>query len=257
MKNSIIYKEVTAMNSLSNKIALITGGTSGIGAACAVRFAKAGATVIVSGRNKEQGEKIVSEINSEGGKAVFCLLDVCNDDSIKAAAEFIKKEFGCLDILFNNAGVYPVTPPLEELTRESGSDILDINVSGVVMMTQACLPLLRESRGVILNNASVAGFQSYTAGQSYMYCGSKAAVIKITQLIAKKYGSEIRANAICPGVVRTPIYKRFDEERYKSGVPMGRVGEVEDVAAAANFLVSDDAAFINGAVLAVDGGQSL
>lgn len=245
------------MNSLLNKIALITGGTSGIGEACAVRFAKAGATIILAGRNKERGENIVSRINSEGGNSVFCRLDVCDDNSIKNIIEFIKDKFGRLDILFNNAGVYPVTPPLEELTRESGSNILDVNVSGVIMMTQACLPLLRENRGVILNNASVAGFQSYTAGQSYMYCGSKAAVIKITQLIAKKYGSEIRANAICPGVVRTPIYKKFDEERYKSGVPMGRVGEVEDVAAAANFLVSDDAAFINGAVLAVDGGQSL
>lgn len=245
------------MNDLNDKIALITGATSGIGEACAKRFARAGAVVIVTGRNQEKGNEITESITEDGGRAVFCKLDVQKDESVRAVVDFIAQKYGKLDILFNNAGIYPVSPALENLDRNLGTEILDINVSGVVMMIKYCLPLLQASHGVILNNASVAGLQSYSAGQSYFYAASKAAVIKITQLLAKKYGSQLRVNAICPGVVRTPIYHNFDEERYKNNVPMGRVGEVEDIAAAANFLISDDAGFINGAVLTVDGGQSL
>lgn len=245
------------MNDLSGKVALITGATSGIGEACAKRFAKAGAVVIVSGRNTEYGKKVVADISADGRTAVFCNLDIRNDESISKAAKFVKDSYGRLDILFNNAGIYPVSPVLEGITRGMGSSILDTNVSGTIMMIQACLPMLKESRGIILNNASVAGMEGYTAGQSYIYSGSKAAIIKITQLIAKKYGDVIRANVICPGVVRTPIYHQFDEERYKNSIPAGRVGEAEDIASVANFLVSADASFINGAVLPVDGGQHL
>lgn len=245
------------MNDLKGKIALITGATSGIGEASALRFAKAGAIVMVAGRDEKRGDNIIKTISAQGGMAEFHKMDMKDDDSIKAAVERINAKYGKLDILFNNAGIYPVSPNLEDLTRELGADIFDINVSGLVMTIQACLPLLIKCGGVVLNNASAAGLQSYSAGQSYMYSGSKAAVIKITQLIAKKYGNQIRVNAICPGVIRTPIYKNFDESRYKDIIPMGRVGKAEDVAAVANFLVSDDASFVNGAVIAVDGGQSL
>lgn len=245
------------MNSLAGKVALITGATSGIGEACAIRFAKAGAIVIATGRNLQRGEALKNRIVEDGGNAAFYEMDVRDDLSIKKAVMFIEENYGRLNILFNNAGIYPVCPGLGSLTRESGSEIIDINVSGVLMVSQACLELLRNSRGTILNNASVGGLLSYAAGQSYMYCASKAAVIKITQLLAKKYGAEIRANAICPGVIRTPIFQKFDEERYKNMIPMGRVGEVEDIAAVANFLVSDDASFVNGAVIPIDGGQSL
>lgn len=245
------------MNRLDEKVALITGATAGIGAASAVRFAEAGATVIVAGRNEERGEEVVRRIRRAGGTAIFSAMDVQDDDSIRRGVADVADQFGRLDILFNNAGIFPVSPGIGELLREQGNDILDTNVSGLVMMMQACFPFLREQHGVILNNASVAGLQSYSAGQSYLYCASKAAVIKITQLFAKKYGSEVRANCICPGVVRTSLYLRFDEERYKNNIPMGRVGEAEDVASVANFLVSEDAGFINGAVIPVDGGQSL
>ena len=245
------------MNDLQGKIALITGATSGIGEASAIRFAKAGATVIVTGRNCAKGEQVIQSICDEGGNAVFYELDVVKDESIESVLHKIKERFGKLDILFNNAGVFPVSSPLENMDRIECNEILDVNVSSVMKVIQNCIPLLKESHGVILNNASVAGLQSYSAGQSYMYCGSKAAIIKITQLVAKKYGAEFRTNCICPGVIRSPIYQTFDEERYKSSIPMGRVGEVDDVAAVANFMVSDDAAFLNGCVLTVDGGQSL
>ena len=244
------------MNDLSNKKALVTGATSGIGAATAIRFAEAGAVVICTGRNCERGENVVKTIEANGGKAVFYEMDIENDLSIEKVADEVKKEYSSIDIIFNNAGIFPVLPPLESLTREDVEKTMGTNVSGFMMVTKYFFPLLKDG-GTILNNSSVAGLQSYSSGQSYAYNGSKAAVIKITQLLAKKYGEKIRVNAICPGVIKTPIFKKFDEERFASMIPMGRTGMPEEVASVANFLVSDDASYVNGAIVTIDGGQSI
>lgn len=244
------------MNNLKNKIALVTGATSGIGEATAIRFAEAGAIVICTGRNRERGQKVVKTIKENGGKAVFYEMDIDCDKSIEQVACVVKNEYGWVDIIFNNAGVFPVLPPLETLTREDIEKTTNTNVSGFMMVTKMFFPLLKEG-ATILNNASVAGLQSYTSGQSYAYNASKAAVIKITQLLAKRYGGKIRVNAICPGVIKTPIFKKFDEERFAGMIPMGRTGTPEEVASVANFLVSDDASYVNGAIITIDGGQSL
>lgn len=244
------------MNDLTNKTALVTGATSGIGAATAIRFADAGAAVICTGRSHERGEEIIRIISERGGKAVFYEMDIDSDQSIEQIADTVKNEYSELDIIFNNAGIFPVLPPLESLTREDVERTMNTNVSGFMMVTKYFFPLLKNG-GTILNNASVAGLQSYSSGQSYAYNASKAAVIKVTQLLAKKYGNKVRVNAICPGVINTPIFKRFDEERFSSMIPMGRTGRPEEVASVANFLVSDDASYINGAILTIDGGQSL
>ncbi len=244
------------MNSLTDKIALVTGATSGIGEATAKRFAEAGATVVCTGRSKERGDKVVSEIVSNSGKAFFFEMDINDDLSIKDVADIVESRFRKIDILFNNAGIFPVFPALEALTREDIEKTTSTNISGFMMVTKFFFPLLEEG-GTILNNASVAGLQSYTSGQSYAYNASKAAVIKVPQLLAKKYGDKVRVNAICPGVIKTPIFKKFDEERFASMIPMGRTGTPEEVASVANFLVSDDASYINGAILTIDGGQSL
>lgn len=244
------------MNSLTDKIALVTGATSGIGEATAKRFAEAGAIVVCTGRSKERGERVVSEIVSNSGKAFFFEMDVNNDLSIKNVADIVESRFCKIDILFNNAGIFPVLPPLETLTRDDIEKTTSTNISGFMMVTKFFFPLLAEG-ATILNNASVAGLQSYTSGQSYAYNASKAAVIKVTQLLAKKYGDKVRVNAICPGVIKTPIFKKFDEERFASMIPMGRTGTPEEVASVVNFLVSDDASYINGAILTIDGGQSL
>lgn len=245
------------MNSLKNKIALITGATSGIGAASARRFAEAGAFVIVAGRNESRGNEIVESIKAKGGQGIFIELDIENDSSINGVVGYLSDSFGKLDILFNNAGIIPVPPQLEEITRDDIYKLFNTNVQGLCMMTISCLPLLKKCHGVILNNASIGGLQSYSVGRGYIYSASKAAVIKFTQMLAKNEAPEIRANIICPGVIRTPVYKKFDEDRYKNSIPLGRVGEADDIASVANFLVSDDSAFINGAVVVVDGGQSL
>lgn len=244
------------MNDLTGKVALITGATSGIGEACAKRFAAAGAFVIVAGRNQERGEKVVSEIISEGYKAVFKQLDVCQDTSIESCMSFMKSEFGLFDILVNCAGIFLVPTAFEDITRETISHVMDVNVSGLFMMTSASLPLLRKG-GNIINMASVAGFPYATGGKAYAYSASKAAVIRFTKQLAKQYATNIRVNAIAPGVIRTPIFVHFDEERYASMIPMGRVGEPDDVAKVATFLASDDAAYMTGTVLTVDGGQTL
>lgn len=244
------------MNDLTGKIALITGATSGIGEACAKHFAAAGASIIVAGRNVERGEKVVSEIVNNGGKAIFKQLDVTQDASIQDCMSFVKVEFGQLDILVNCAGVFKVPTAFEEISRDTISQILDINVAGLMMVTSAALPIIRKG-GNIINMASVAGFPYATGGRAYAYSASKAAIIRFTKQLAKQYATSIRVNAIAPGVIRTPIFVKFDEERYASMIPMGRVGEPEDVAKVATFLASDDAAYITGVVLTVDGGQTL
>lgn len=244
------------MNDLKGKIALITGATSGIGEACAKHFAAAGATVIVAGRNTERGEKVVADIIDKRQKAVFKQLDVTQDESIQDCISFIQSEYGQFDILVNCAGVFKVPTAFEDIARDAISQIMDINVAGLMMMTSAALPFIRKG-GNIINMASVAGFPYATGGRAYAYSASKAAIIRFTKQLAKQYATTFRVNAIAPGVIRTPIFVKFDEERYASMIPMGRVGEPEDVAKVATFLASNDAAYITGEVLTVDGGQTL
>ncbi|MCI9356595.1 MAG: SDR family oxidoreductase [Lachnospiraceae bacterium] len=245
------------MNRLDRKAAVITGATSGMGEASAKRFAEAGAKVVIAGRNEERGRKIETDILEKGGEAVYFHLDVSDEEAVKVFMKRVLDQYGKLDILFNNAGIFPATPPLEQMETSVWNEIMDINATGMFRVTKYAMPYLEENRGVILNNASVAGMQSFASGKSYAYSASKAAVIQFTRMIAKVYGEKVRANCICPGVIDTPIFINRDFSRYYDSIPMHRVGSPEEVAKAANFLVSDDASYINGAVLAIDGGMSV
>lgn len=245
------------MNSLKNKIALITGSTSGIGASSAEMFAKAGATVVVTGRNEKRGYEVVDRIVTSGNRALFCKLDIRSEKSIKKIRDDLVNKFGRIDILFNNAGIFPPTSVLENITIESWEQIMDINCSGVYRTVKVFIEDLIKTRGVILNTASVAGMHSYASGKTYAYSASKAAVIQFTRMLAKNYGRDVRINCICPGVVDTPIFINRDFSRYDSMIPMKRVAQPEDIAKVATFLCSDDAGYINGAVIPVDGGQSI
>lgn len=245
------------MNDLIGKIALITGATSGIGEACAIRFAQAGAIVLVAGRSEDRGRKVVAKIDEFGGRAEFVKMDIASDESLSWCAEYVRKKIGYIDILVNNAGIFPVQPSLEELTREDIDKVYETNVSGVLMTIKYFSPLIKEG-GAILNNASISGLFDNTLGLgSYVYASSKSAVIKITKNLAKRMAPAIRVNAIAPGFINTPLYNTFDEESISSRVPMHRAGKPEDVAALANFLVSDDASYVTGIVLPIDGGLSL
>lgn len=245
------------MNDLTGKVAVITGATSGMGEASAKRFAMAGAKVILAGRNKERGLRIEKEIRDMGAEASWIYIDVAEEESVRNFVPEAVEKYGKVDILFNNAGIFPPTPSLEEMSTEQWDEIMNVNATGMFRVTKYLMPYLERSHGVILNNASVAGMQSYASGKVYAYGASKAAVIQFTRMIAKMYGDKIRVNCICPGVIDTPIFINRDFSRYHDIIPMHRVGTAEEVAKVANFLVSDDASYVNGAVLPIDGGQSI
>lgn len=245
------------MEKLKGKAALITGGTSGIGACMAKVFAEEGAQVVIAGRNRGRGAQIAGEIKESGLSADFYSCDTMNEEEIIRLAEQIEKDYGNLDVLVNNAGVF-LTAPLEEMSESDFQKTFDVNVKGYFLMTKHFLPLLKRRGGVILNNASVAGMPSFIDGKgAYMYASSKAAVIQFTKLCAKNYAPDIRVNCMCPGVVDTPIFTNRDFSRFQGKIPLGRVAQPEEVAKAALFLVSDDSAYVTGAVLPIDGGMSL
>lgn len=245
------------MNRIDGKVALITGATSGIGEASALLFSEAGAKVIIAGRNEERGRNLEERIKQSGKEAMFVQADVTSAESVTQLRNKSLERFGRIDILFNNAGIFPPVPNLEETTEDQWEEIFDINSTGVYRVTKAFIMDLVESGGCMLNNASVAGMQSFASGKVFAYGASKAAVIQFTRMLAKVYGDRIRVNCICPGVVDTPIFINRDFSRYENIIPMKRVAQPEDIAKVANFLVSDDAGYINGAVIPVDGGQSL
>lgn len=245
------------MCSFEKKVVIITGGTSGIGEATVKEFAKRGASVVFTGRNSDRGIFLADSLKKEKKDVWFISADNKDDESIHRVGNFIRDHFGRLDVLFNNAGVYPVEPALEEEQREDFVGVFDVNIGGTVMMTKEMLSLLRLSHGSIIFNASIAGLESFTCNSSYAYSGSKAAVLQFSKMLAKKYGKEFRTNCICPGTIRTPIFKVFDEKRKSANIPMERTGCPEEVAKVVCFLASDDASFVNGAVLTIDGGESL
>lgn len=241
------------MGKLQDKIILITGATSGIGRAAALLFAAEGAQVIVVGRSRERGDDVVRRIVAAGGRAEFIACDIARTEEIRTLANTVERRYGRLDGLFNNAGIL-ITRSLEELDDDAWEEVYHTNVRGVMNMTKYFMPMLEKTGGTVLNNASIAGI--YTVGRrAYLYATSKAALIKFTQLCALNYAGRVRVNCVCPGLVDTEIYTNRDFSRFS--IPMGRVGTPEEVAKAALFLMSEDASYITGAVLTVDGGALL
>jgi len=247
---------------LENKIALITGGTSGIGEATAMLFAREGAKVAITGRNEDRGHAVVAKIVKDGGRAIFIRTDVRLAAECRHAVDETVRAFDHLDILFNNAGVfYPHT--ILDCTEEEWDLQMDINLKGTFLMSKAALPGMIERRGgVIINNSSgwgIAGGDSAVA-----YCASKGGVVLLTKAMAIDHGRQgIRVNCICPGDVDTPMLPEDAKMRglkwadYLAGCanrPLGRIGTTEEIAKAALFLASDDSSFMTGAALVVDGG---
>ena len=243
------------MNNMSGKVVMVTGGTSGIGYDSEVRLAKEGATVIVTGRNEQRGIDIVHEIRSMNCAADFCPMDLKDEESISSVVSLVKTKYNRLDALFNNAGMLDLQN-FEELTKEECREFMDVYLVGTILVTQKCLPLILEANGVILNNASICGLAEIN-NEFYLYSMAKAAIIKMTRQLAKKYARIIRVNAICPGTVETAICNQFNYEEISKVHPRGKVGRPEEIAAVANFLLSDDASYMNGSVITVDGGESL
>ena len=245
------------MGKLDGKIALITGATSGMGEAFSRLFAQEGAEVVLVGRSQERGEAIQEDIVSAGGKALFLPCDVSKEENVKNLREQFEKKYNRLDILLNNAGML-ITSVLEEIQEDDWHKVFAVNTDAVMYMTKHFIDLVIASHGNILNNASIDGLQSNVRGRAtYLYASSKAATIQFTQVCALNYSDRIRVNCICPGVTETPFFTNRDFSRFNPAIPMGRVGQPMEIAKAALFLVSDDASYVSGATLTVDGAASL
>lgn len=244
------------MQRLDNKIALVTGGYSGIGAASVRLFAEEGAVVVFVGRSESKGIAYEKELVNDGLNVHFYKCDVADKHELAGLKEYIADNFGRLDILFNNAGIL-VTCALEEIDNSAWEMVYKTNVEAVMNMTKIFMPLLKKTNGNIVNNASVAGMHSHTEGRkAYLYASSKAALIQFSKLCALNYAPNVRVNCICPGIIDTPIYTNRDYSRF-SGIPMGRVGTVDEVANVVLFLASSEASYLTGLVMPIDGGSAL
>lgn len=246
------------MKMLEGKVAIVTGATSGIGAATAKLFAENGASVVLAGRNVENGIAIEREISSKGGRAKFIQCDVSDSLQAQHLIEKSIKEFGQIDILFNNAGVMLPSMEVERMPIGDWKRTFEINIDGIFYVTKYAKPYLLQSKGSIINNASIAGLQYYAAGRSYAYSASKAAVIQFSHQMAKNYGTDgIRVNCICPGIIDTPILGDRDRKIYAERIPLGYVAQPIEVAKVVLFLSSEQASYLTGVVLPIDGGASL
>ena len=239
------------------KVCVITGATSGIGEATAEIMAEHGWHVVLIGRNEKRGNNVKNKIQNIGGIAEFYVCDLSIKADVEKLGEQIKS-LGRIDMLFNNAGMMPESKEIELIEEREWDETFKTNLQSVVFMSAALKTLLIQSKGLIINNASIAGMQSYTVGRSYAYSASKSAVIQLTRQMAKNYAQYgVRVNCICPGIIDTPLLGNRDRKEYAKRVPLGYLGEPKDVAGVVCFLASDAARYITGAVLPVDGGVSI
>ncbi len=243
----------------SGKVALVTGGTSGIGKTTAIEFARAGAKVVLTGRREKEGAQVVAEIKKLGGDAGFVRADVARDADVKGMVDFTVDKFGRLDIAFNNAGVEWMGP-LDQATEAEYRRVFDINVWGVLNSMRHEIPvMLKTGGGAIVNTSSVAGHVGM--GQVSIYTASKHAVEGLTKALALEFAKQnIRINAVAPGAIATEMFDRFAGKHsevldsLQSLIPVGRIGASEEIAAAVLYLCSDNARFTTGTSLVVDGG---
>jgi len=243
--------------SLSGHVAFVTGASQGIGRACALRLAKEGATVAVAARNQEKLNELVHEITSSGGEAAAFPLDVADEEQIKSATKAAIAQFIKIDILVNNAGITH-DQLVMRMKRADWDSVLQTNLTSAYLCTQQVIgSMLKQRWGRIINISSIFG-QMGQAGQAN-YAASKAGLIGLTMAIAREVGSRnITCNAVAPGFIETAMTAVLSDEFKQNAIkqiPLGRVGTPQDVAGAVAFLASDDAAYVTGHVLSVNGGM--
>jgi len=244
---------------LSGKVALVTGGSRGIGFATAKMLSENGATVIITAKNQERLDKAIAKIPNSSGIAA----DIRKSSDVKNVVNKIIEKFGRIDILVNNAGMFPKIKQLHEIDEEEWNEVLDVNLTGQFRFTKEAIPYLQKTSGSIINISSDAGIKAYQGFNADAYSASKAALILLTKCWALEYSKDkIRVNCICPGVVDTDMTKPFlktqkDKDFMDNEHPIGRIGQPDEIGKAVLYFASDDASWTTGAILTVDGGESI
>lgn len=249
--------------SFAEKSVIVTGGASGIGESVVRRFSEAGAKVMIADMQEQRGQALADELVRLGGKASFCICNVSDPASVRELMERTVREFGSIDILINNAGIGEKDEITEDIEPDTFMKIISVNLTGVFLCAKYALPYLRKSKGCIVNTASVSGLVASKHGAAYS--ASKGGVVSMTKSIALDYAQYgVRCNAIAPSSCETPLWKSLPtmtdaqrkETMQREGGPMGRFSKPHEVANAVLFLASEDASFITGAVMPVDGGYT-
>jgi len=253
------------MKRLNGKIAVVTGSAMGIGRATALKFAAEGAKAVVCDVMADPGQAVVDEIAAAGGEAFFVSLDVTSGESVRGMVDAVLKRWGRIDVLVNNAGITRDAmlvkikdgELVDQMSETAFDAVINVNLKGVFLCTQAVAPvMIRQGAGVILNAASVVGIYG-NFGQTN-YVATKSGVIGMTKVWAREMGRKgIRVNAVAPGFILTDMVKKMPEkvlDSMREKVPVNRLGEPEDVANVYAWLASDEASYVNGTVISVDGG---
>jgi len=244
------------MGKLDNRVALIYGGTSGLGKATAHLYAKEGAKVAVAGRSEERGNQIVEEIKSSGGQAVFVQVDLMDEEKIKESVQNTVDVFGTIDILYNGAGILDEYENILDTTEDTFNSIININLKGPFIATKEVMPIFVEKgKGVVINLGSQGSKFAGVGGTSYVT--SKHAMVGFTKQLAYDFGPKgVKSNLLAPGYIDTSMTEGVEEERLKD-IPDQRAGEAEEVANLALFLASDDSNYMNGSEVYMDGGWTV
>ncbi len=245
------------MTKLRDRVAIITGGARGIGKAAALKFAEEGAVVAIWDVNEEDGAATVKELEAQGAKAIFQRVNTADLASVETAAQELKEQFGSIDVLINNAGITRDSS-LKKMSADQWQSVIDVNLTGVFNCGKVISQhMLERKKGRIVNTSSVVGLYG-NFGQSN-YVAAKSGVIGLTKVWARELGRKgITVNAVAPGFIATEMTQKMPQEvldGITSKIPMGAMGKPEDIANAYAFLASDDAKYINGAVISVDGGM--
>ncbi|KGE10816.1 MAG: glucose 1-dehydrogenase [Paraburkholderia tropica] len=249
------------MQRLLNKVALVTGATSGIGKATALLFAKEGAKVAVAARREKEGQQVVREIRESGGQAIFVKTDVAKAEDCAAAVSRTVSAFGKLDVAFNNAGITSFGKPTADTDEQAWDAVIDVNLKGTFLSMKYEIPeILKAGGGSIINMSSAYGLVGSTFG-ACSYHASKHGIIGLTKAAALEYAKEkLRVNAVCPAFVATDMIGAFLEKPELAAQlaalhPLGRMGSLEEMAETVVFLAGDASTFITGTTISIDGGM--